>query len=533
MAETARTLGRFALEAELGRGAMGTVWRAVDPLIGRPVAIKVVDGSHFALEPEARELFLREARAAGRLSHPNIVTIYDAGFDGEDAYLVMELINGRTLRELIAGGDPLPAFTIADLGAQIADALDYAHAHGVVHRDIKPANIMLTAAGLAKITDFGVARLEDTARTRTGLVRGSPRYMSPEQLRGAEVDGRTDLFALGVVLYEVVTGRSAFGAAEDGDLVELVREIVNAHPTAPSEINRNAPKAFDAIIGRALRKDPAERYARGADLVNDLRHYKALTRSLDPDYAATVILPAGGMAAPGSAVPQAADRAGGDAQGLLAELRQRVEAAAPHVSDQSRTETRARETEASMRDALAYLQEFAHCVGALKPEIPREYVFVTETFRGLAVTDAFVTYRTAGTGEGAPLHSVRLAVECAAPQQFRFERHVGSVKPFGQYLADCGLRYTFAKVRNERRELVGGVFRVLGDIRIEVELSLDDAEDTVRIAARNLEGFGASGFRVPARRLDRGLLEELGWLVLGRPSTFGMLAEREAGVPVR
>jgi hypothetical protein len=186
-----------------------------------------------------------------------------------------------------------------------------------------------------------------------------------------------------------------------------------------------------------------------------------------------------------------------------------------------------------MRDAFGYLQEFAHYVGVLKPEIPREYVFVTETFRGLAVTDAFTTYRSAGFGEDAPLHSIRLTVECTAPQQFRFERHAASVKPFGQYLAEYGLRYTLAKVRNERRELVGGVFRVLGDIRIDVELTLDAAEGIIRIAARNLEGFGASAFRVPARRLDRALLEELGWLVLGRPSTFGMLAEREAGTPLR
>jgi len=526
-------LGRFALEAELGRGAMGSVWRAVDPLIGRPVAIKMVEASYFEFEPEARELFLREARAAGRLSHPNIVTIHDAGFEGEDAFLVMELIHGRTLHELIAGGEPLPAYTIADIGAQIAEALDYAHAHGVVHRDVKPANIMLTPAGLVKITDFGVARLEDTVRTRTGLVRGSPRYMAPEQVRGAEVDGRTDLFALGVVLYELVTGRPAFGASEGGDLVELMKEIVNAEPTPPGQINRNAPRAFDAIIARAMRKDPAERYPRGADLVNDLRHYKALTRSLDPEDSVTVILAAGATAVPASPGPPAAERSGAPDGGLLAELRQRAESAAPRRAPRSRADGQARELDARMRDAYRYLQEFVQYVSVVKPAISREYVFVTETFRGVEVTQAFVGCRTAGAGADAPLESVTLTVECAAPQQFRFERHAGSVKPFGQYLAECGLRYTLAKVRNERRELVGGVFRVLGDIRIEVELAVDEAGDYVRIAARNLEGFGASGFRVPAGRLDRALLDELGWLVLGRPSTFGMLAEREAGAAAR
>lgn len=540
MAHAGHTLGRFALESELGRGAMGTVWRAVDPLIGRPVAIKVVDAAHFAADPEAREQFLHEARAAGRLSHPNIVTIFDAGIEGDEAYLVMEVIEGRSLRDMIASGDALPAFTIADIGAQIAEALDYAHAHGVVHRDVKPANIMLTASGLVKITDFGVARLEDAVRTRTGVVRGSPRYMAPEQVLGAEIDGRADLFALGVVLYEVITGTAPFGAG-GGDLVALMKQIVNDEPPPPSALNRNAPRIFDTIVGRALRKWPAERYARGAELVNELRHYKALNRSLDPHDVATLILPAGGpIDAPRARQGRdGVDGDGGvaDTGGVLGELRARAAAieagmGAPVPAGAQRSAA-TRELDARMRQALAYLREFARCVGVVQPAIPREYAILTETFRGLTAREAFVEHRSFGEGDEALVQSIVLKVDCASPQQIRFERSAAAIKPFSQHLADCGLKHTAAKVRNERRDLIGAVFRLIGEIRIEVALAADYTAGIVRIEAHNLERFGPAAFRVPTAGLDRELLDELGWLILGRASRFGLLAEREAGASAR
>jgi hypothetical protein len=535
-----RTIGRFELESELGRGAMGVVWKAVDPLIGRPVAIKTVEAEHFDFDPDARERFLREARAAGRLSHPNIVTIFDAGTSGEDAYIVMELIGGRTLSEMIATGNRFPAFTVADIGAQIAEALDYAHSHGVVHRDIKPANIMLTSGGLVKITDFGVARLEDASRTRVGTVLGSPRYMSPEQVRGQQVDGRSDIYSLGVLLYELVTGVCPFGAAGSGDLMKLMKDIVDGDPVPLRDRAPHAPKAFEAIVARAMRKEPAERYARGAGVVNDLRHYKILTRSLDPDEPVTLVLPARG-APHAEAAPDAAARAASAGvgavgsehvdSGLLAELKRRAGSDGSRDAGISRSAPATRDLDARMRAALSYLQEFARYVGALRPAIQREYPFVTETFRGVTVTEAFTGYQTVGEGADALLESITLTMNCFAPQQFRFERPADSVTPFVEYLNQCGLRHTISKVRNEQREMTGAVFRVLGEIRIEVRLVADYLGAKVAIEARNLEQFGVAAFFVSADALDRSLLDELGWLLLGRPSRFGLVAERAASPP--
>lgn len=541
--DAGRTIGRFELESELGRGAMGVVWKAIDPLIGRPVAIKTVEASHFDYDPEARERFLREARAAGRLSHPNIVTIFDAGSSGEDAYIVMELISGRTLSEMISTGNRFPAFTIADIGAQIAEALDYAHAHGVVHRDIKPANIMLSSGGLVKITDFGVARLEDASRTRVGTVLGSPRYMSPEQVRGRQVDGRSDIYSLGVLLYELVTGVCPFGASGSGDLMKLMKDIVERDPKPLRDLAPHAPKAFEAIIARAMRKDPSERYARGAGVVNDLRHYKILTRSLDPDEPVTLVLPPAGARqnepAPEAAGQAAKARAGdpergenGDS-GLLAELKRRAGSGGSRHSGVSLSAPAARDLDTRMRTALSYLQEFARYVGALRPAIQREYPFVTETFRGVSVTEAFAGFQTVGDGPESLLESITLTVNCFAPQQFRFERPASSVALFVELLNEYGLRHTISKVRNEQRELTGAVFRVLGEIRIEVRLVADYVGGKVDIRTHNLEQFGTSTFVVSADALDRSLLDELGWLLLGRPSRFGLVAERAAVGPAR
>ncbi len=266
----AMILGRYRIEGELGRGAMGVVYRAVDPLLERPVAVKTVNLSEAgdeAAEFDAR--FQQEAKAAARLAHPNVITVYDVGRQGQVAFMAMEFLEGRDLREIIADRPRLPVAEAIGIAAQVADGLAYAHERGVVHRDIKPANIMILGGGLAKIMDFGIARLRvSDVRTRTGVLLGSPKYMSPEQVLGQGADGRSDLFSLGVVLYEMLTGAAPFS----GDSVSnLMHQIATASTPAPSRSNSEVPPLLDLVVAKALAKKPEERYQSGAQFAADLR----------------------------------------------------------------------------------------------------------------------------------------------------------------------------------------------------------------------------------------------------------------------
>jgi len=281
-------LGRYEILSELGQGAMGVVYKAIDPLIDRTVAIKTInlDLSKDELA-NFEERFYREAKSAGRLNHPNIVTIYDVGKTGNVAYMAMEFLEGQSLKEILDVHTALSVDQIANIAAQVAHALEYAHKNGVVHRDIKPANIMLVHGGMAKITDFGIAQMPTGSKTLAGTVLGSPKYMAPEQVLGTEVDGRADLFSLGVVLYEMLTGESPF----NGDNINsTMYRIVNETPAPPTTIVPRIPAAFNLIVAKALAKNPDERYQTAKDLAYDLRHYKdngSTSTTTEPDQAKT------------------------------------------------------------------------------------------------------------------------------------------------------------------------------------------------------------------------------------------------------
>ncbi len=261
-------LGRFRILGELGRGAMGVVYKAEDPALDRTVAIKTIllpldSGERAAYEAR----FMQEARAAGKLGHPSIITIYDVGREGDLAYIAMEMLHGADLRQRLAKGrlSPYEAGTVA---MQVADGLAFAHEHGVVHRDIKPANIMLVKGDRVKIMDFGIARMQASdLKTQTGLLLGTPKYMSPEQVAGRTIDERSDIFSLGCVLYEMWTGRPPFAGA---DISQLMHNIAQSTPVAPSRLAALPPIA-DLIITRALSKNPDLRYQKAADLAGDLR----------------------------------------------------------------------------------------------------------------------------------------------------------------------------------------------------------------------------------------------------------------------
>ena len=261
--------GRFEVIDILGRGAMGVVYRARDSALARTVAIKTIALAGDAKERDVHEArFMQEARAAGSLSHPAIVTIYDVGREGDNAFIAMELVEGRDLRDLIRESSLTPARSVA-IAAAVADGLAAAHERGIVHRDVKPANIMVQGEARVKIMDFGIAHMhEPMVKTQTGVLLGSPQYMSPEQIVGQAVDYRTDIFSLALVLYEMLTGAKAF---EGEDIPELMFKVANLPATPPSHIAPGVPAVVDFIIARALKKRAEERYASAADMARDLR----------------------------------------------------------------------------------------------------------------------------------------------------------------------------------------------------------------------------------------------------------------------
>ena len=288
-------LGRYAIQSELGRGAMGVVYKATDSVLERTVAIKTVN---MALEQDGadryEERFYQEARAAAGLNHPNIVTVHDVGKAGDVVFMAMEYIEGVELRTLMVEGQRVGVSQAVAIAAQIAEGLAYAHQRGVVHRDIKPANIMVLPNGPVKITDFGIARRRSSSDlTQTGMLLGSPKYMSPEQVIGKRADQRSDIFSLGVILYEMLCGAAPFNGE---NVTALMYQTVNFVPPAPSSLNDTVPELLDYIVAKMLAKPLEERYQDVQEAARDLR-----------DCEKQLALPPAGTQPPRPAVPSAAE----------------------------------------------------------------------------------------------------------------------------------------------------------------------------------------------------------------------------------
>ncbi len=278
MGTAPQKIGRYEIVGELGKGAMGLVFKALDPMIGRTVAMKTMRMDVHGMESdEMLKRFQNEARAAGVLNHANIVTIYDAGEQTGMFYITMEYIEGVTLHSLIAQNRVLPVEQIIEVSRQVCAGLDVAHSHGVVHRDVKPANIMITPDKTVKIMDFGIAKAGG-GLTSAGQVLGTPNYMSPEQVKGRTLDGRSDLFSFGVILYEMVTGEKPFTGQ---NVTTIIYKIVNENPIPPRELDVTIHPGLSAVITRALAKNPDERYQNGAELVKDLVNYKSFGAAPD------------------------------------------------------------------------------------------------------------------------------------------------------------------------------------------------------------------------------------------------------------
>jgi eukaryotic-like serine/threonine-protein kinase len=265
------TVGRYEIVKEIGQGAMGVVYEAKDPKINRLLAIKTIRFSDEFEEDRVKEIrnrFFKEAEIAGKLSHPAIVSIYDVGEDYDLTYLAMEFLEGGDLRLYCKKGTLLPLRKVLDIVSEVAIALDYAHGEGVIHRDVKPGNIMLLKNGKIKVTDFGIAKAISSTQTKSGIVLGTPNYMSPEQVNGQKIDGRSDLFSLGVVLFELLTGQVPFHGKNMTNLLYQITQV--KHPSA-REINPKIPKVCDQIINKALEKDPENRFQSGTEFAKYLR----------------------------------------------------------------------------------------------------------------------------------------------------------------------------------------------------------------------------------------------------------------------
>src|SRR5579863_4240894 len=292
--------GRYEIVGELGRGAMGVVYKATDPVIGRPVAVKTIKLSEQGTGLTRSELIARfqtEARAAGLLTHHNIVVIYDAGEEDGLFYITMELVEGKSLQILIDDGHVFPLPRVLRIMEQACNALQFAHENNIVHRDIKPANIMLTGDDTVKVTDFGTAKiLQFGTVQQTARVMGTPSYMSPEQVKGRAVDGRTDIFSLGVMFYEMITGEKPFPGES---ITTVIYKIVNEEPVPPRTIDPTIHPGISAAVLRALAKEPEDRYQSCRELLEDLRNYRAVAGG-EGNLRSTMIL--GGQASPGVTV---------------------------------------------------------------------------------------------------------------------------------------------------------------------------------------------------------------------------------------
>ncbi len=293
-AEKAEHIGRYRVVSEIGRGAMGIVYLGEDEGLGRRVAIKTILASMDSLE-QAGYLarFKQEAKALGGLNHPSIITVFEFGDEGGIAYLAMEYLEGKDLRELI-NARRLDLSSAVDVAAQVAEGLAFAHGRGVVHRDIKPGNVMVIEGNRAKVMDFGIARVRTSdLKTQTGLMLGSPRYMSPEQVLGRAVDHRSDIFSLGLVLYEMLTGAPPFGG---NDVHQIMYQICNGRAPPPSAANPAVTRSLDLIVAKALEKDLGARYQDASAMAADLRACLPELEGAGP----APLLPSGNAASPAS-----------------------------------------------------------------------------------------------------------------------------------------------------------------------------------------------------------------------------------------
>ena len=572
-------LGRYRIVAELGRGAMGAVYRAVDPLIEREVAIKtLLDDLPAEIMAEVRERFLREARSAGRLNHPNIVTIFDVGEDRGVAYIAMELLEGRSLQQIMRKQPRTPFGIAADIAAQVADALDHAQQYRIVHRDIKPGNIMVGPTGRCKITDFGIAYVPTSNMTQTGTALGSPKYMSPEHISGVGLDGRADMFSLGVVLYEMLTGRNPFVRESDTTPLPVMHRI-SVEPHAPlRQLDPAIPAAIERIVNRALAKRPQDRYARAAEMAEELRKAARETTAVGHSYEKTVKVDAmknqllddldtfvkrideEQQAAQRAAEADRKRRAEELARRTAEEQRKRAEFEATRNGMQAAAATttttmrrpsalealrqqagvkqqqqhaddpmvaRAKAIDAlnaEMRAAAQYLGQFAGEVNEVRPQSGQPYDVLYIGRLSVALSDAWSESRPRRVEGRECTERVYLRYRVSPVQPARVTIFGADIAAAEKLLKSLGAEYAVQiEAKTDFGEARRAAFTVKGKLLCEMEMIADYEALVVTVEMTNVRRPGRRQFRISAAKF-KDVGDDLARYMLGTDNDFERLA---------
>jgi hypothetical protein len=568
--------GRYLIVSELGRGAMGAVHLAQDPLIEREVAIKtLLPDLPAEMMGDIRERFLREARSAGRLNHPNIVTIFDVGEQDGVAYIAMEVLEGRSLQQMLRDATRLPFASIVNIAAQVADALDHAQRFGIVHRDVKPANIMVSAAGRAKLTDFGVAHVPSSSMTQTGAALGSPKYMSPEQVTGQAIDPRSDIFSLGAVLYEMLARRTPFEHAGDTNVWSLLHRIAGQPHRPVTEHDAEIPAVFNRILDRALTKNPADRYQRAGDLANELRNtrlagaFGTLALGVEERRA-----PAAPPAQPDPSrvrlledldafsqvfekqeqerlraeeqertrreeerkrsyvevkpAAPAASAAPARRPSALELLKQQAAARpAPVVDERARKIESQKRVDERLRAAFRYLGQFGMMLREAHPVSERRFgvVYFGET-SGLSLCDGSADYRFRRIDGAERFDYVVFKLKVAFARPEKLEVSGDQVAKIRQRLDKLEARYDALEKKNDFGMVVNAKLMVTGPFPCEIVLRGDYDQAGFVVEMDNVGRAGASRFRLGADELSDDVLDELGTWLLGADDAFARFITR-------